>query len=330
MGKNVRIQYLDVAKGILIMLLLVSHFGIALEWGGQNDTACFVVPLGFCPLFIKFFMQAFFFISGYCTSFDRTAGDFAYRQFKELVVPLLFFSVVEWLLVRYEHYPSGDSDIFDRLWFIDALLVAKLLVWAFNRAHVNIPVTLFLSLVCLAAGVGLNEWEIGDNVFCYWHGLTAVPFVALGLISKKKQILNHSKVFVIGAIVYVMLIVLSVFSGRYWSMPGVDAHIAVLLVQIPLFLIFSVSGIFFFLGICKLIKHNSWTEYFGRQTLLIYCTHMWFYYRIVGDMLSIYTPQDRIGGFLFFCLAFAIELFVMFILSKLFELRPLKYILGKW
>lgn len=81
-----RLHYVDVAKGILILLLLVSHFGISVNRIGM-DGACFACIYYLCPFFWPFFMEGFFFISGYCSHFDVDALTFLKKQVKGLVVP---------------------------------------------------------------------------------------------------------------------------------------------------------------------------------------------------------------------------------------------------
>ena len=100
---NTRLYYLDIAKGFLILLLLVSHFGIVVGESGANLQGNYFAGIYFLhPLFTTFFMQSFFLISGYCSNFSQGARIFFYKQLKEIVVPYIFFGIII-VLFQYIH-----------------------------------------------------------------------------------------------------------------------------------------------------------------------------------------------------------------------------------
>ena len=76
-----RIRYFDIAKGIGMVLVVLSHtcpMGIGIQ--------------GFCE---SFHMPMFFFISGYFFSLDKySLKDFFKRRFLQLVLPLVSFSIL--------------------------------------------------------------------------------------------------------------------------------------------------------------------------------------------------------------------------------------------
>lgn len=55
-----RIHWIDIAKGILILLLLIHHFRTALE-SNDIDISFYPFMTAWTILFTTFFMQAFFF-----------------------------------------------------------------------------------------------------------------------------------------------------------------------------------------------------------------------------------------------------------------------------
>lgn len=65
-----RLHWVDVAKGLLIILLLVHHFSSATRRTGiSSDQFWFVTCWQI--IYTCFFMQAFFFLSGYCSNFSH-------------------------------------------------------------------------------------------------------------------------------------------------------------------------------------------------------------------------------------------------------------------
>lgn len=84
-----RLHYIDIAKGILILCLLVSHFGIALEKNNVG-TQFFAPILYFVPMFSVFFMQCFFIITGYCSNLNISGKSYFEKLSRQLIVPYVF------------------------------------------------------------------------------------------------------------------------------------------------------------------------------------------------------------------------------------------------
>lgn len=82
-----RIHYIDLAKGILIILVVYGHIGwvIGHVQGFQNalmeDTYLISAYWG------AFYMGAFFVITGYCSNFNISIKDFLVKNLKGLILP---------------------------------------------------------------------------------------------------------------------------------------------------------------------------------------------------------------------------------------------------
>lgn len=88
-----RIHYLDIAKGILIILLVFAHFKSAMaKMPFENEYFIFVH--GWTNVFICFYMPAFFLISGYCSNFDKGFSKFITSVAKTLFLPVNHQSTV--------------------------------------------------------------------------------------------------------------------------------------------------------------------------------------------------------------------------------------------
>ena len=134
MDKNIsiRIPYLDIAKGLLIICVVITHtpafakqYGVSgLEW---LETLR--------PMFNSYFMPAFFCITGYCTNFDKgTIFQFTKRKFKSLIVPNVMVSLgipLVSLAVHGNHslsaYRYTISDLLSTggFWFLDSLFLCS-------------------------------------------------------------------------------------------------------------------------------------------------------------------------------------------------------------
>lgn len=65
-----RIEYIDVCKGMLILLVLIHHIPQAGNWACGMDSLVLDYINGYSFIVCSFFMQAFFVVSGYCSSFS--------------------------------------------------------------------------------------------------------------------------------------------------------------------------------------------------------------------------------------------------------------------
>lgn len=74
-NKKSRLQYIDIMKGILILLVVYGHTAWqAHEVGIHNQTIEILGQTGF--LYEPFYMAAFFAITGYCSNFKKSYKDF--------------------------------------------------------------------------------------------------------------------------------------------------------------------------------------------------------------------------------------------------------------
>lgn len=327
---NKRLHYLDVAKGILILLLLVDHFGVV-----SGDKSMGLEPRYFAgifffhPLFTTFYMQCFFFISGYCSNFHRDGKTFMTKQFKELVVPILFFGIVSGLYF-WLRSNRVESFSFITYWFLNALLFSKVTCWILVKYVKSEMVQWAIVTAMLIAGVLLNHYQKDANVLSLYQCLASCFFVLLGISIKK-----HSKAqrFLIryawGG--YVIFWAITYAFHLAFTIPKVTGSFMDFeLYKIPLIIIVPILGIFTCLRICQLINHNKILEYFGRNTLVIYGLHIIPFYYIVRAMSEIYVPMNIFTGAIFDVSACLVEACVMAIVIKLFFYPPLKYGVGRW
>ena len=327
-----RIYYFDVAKGILILLLLMSHLGMALKRANIDNSHPFFTFWYYPqPLFIAFYMQCFYIISGYCSSFEVVATVFFKKLAKRLLVPWIFFELVRILFFVIE----GDSEElftakeFSTLWFLNALIFADSLYWLINRICSKINVVLLLALLLLFLGVVLNQYSWGGiNILYYKQGLIACFFVALGNILRKQHNLYRHLLKYSGFIFF--LIMLGCFLHIY-KVPIQDATINVTLSSIPLFLMTSLTGSFGFLFLCKLISRNRVLEYFGRNSLVVYGLHMLPFVIIVVIINQyIIALSSQMHAIAFVIVTFLAEIVAMFFTIEVLNIKYLRVLIGKF
>lgn len=326
---NTRLYYLDIAKGILILLLLVSHFGIVVKESVVDVQGSYFAGIYFFhPLFTTFFMQSFFLISGYCSNFSQNARLFFYKQLKEIVVPYMFFGIIN-VLFQYIHNPEYHFRIVS-FWFLNALLFSKVFCWMVYRLNVTAKWYYVISIGLFLFGIILNNYDIGENILSIRQGLTSCLFVVAGMsLRKNSNIYNYLIKY--SWCLYIIIFAIIYALNQEFRIPIIDGLFRKFpLYKVPLVIIISVTGSFTVFQISRLIGRFSIVEYFGRNSLIIYCLHVIPFQSIVILLSHIFRPYNIITGTIFYLVALMLEMSVMVIIIKIFNYPPLKYCMGRW
>lgn len=184
-----RIEYLDVAKGIGIMLIVLGHSklpGIILSW-----IYSFHVPL-------------FFIISGYLYK-PRSISEIVRKGFKQLLIPMFLTNflcilglVALFLRSGIWHGPNLWNWIFDAffminneayvgMWFLCTLFWAK--VWLALLIKYNIKYIALSNLILF-----LLAWQVHNKTielpWYFLNGMACTSFLSIGYLLKMKEVLE--------------------------------------------------------------------------------------------------------------------------------------------
>lgn len=181
-----RIEFIDIAKGILIMCLLFGHVRVYGHIEGMNDKFMDVMlyPI---DIYRSFFMQAFFVITGFCSSFKIDFKTFLWKNVKTLLLPsiLLFLFSEFYKLCIFEHTISALPFIKLALWitteapwFIMAMFLGKLLYWPIYRLQLKWQV-IILSILYLV-GLISHLYSPLPNYLWFQHALLLTPYLLVG------------------------------------------------------------------------------------------------------------------------------------------------------
>lgn len=328
-----RINYFDVAKGILVLLLLVHHLNdsasLHLAWSEY-----YIYAYKWQSIYTAFFMQAFFFISGYCSNFAKPFVSLLVNASKQLLLPIIIFSIIN-SVVEFSFYK--DFDYLLRLcswrywfvggpfWFLNALFFSKLVVWVYNK-YLTPTISILLSIVLIFIGVHCNK-VCSINPFCIFHALVSVLFVYLGYLSKEKGLLERKATQYIASSYFLLIIGIKVCG---YDIPSVTAGIWITLKQVPAFIALAIAGTILALKICKRIKSNRFLEFWGRNSLIVYGTH-YPYIGVVSYMIQMFFyPTTMIQGFAFILIIICITLVLCYITIRLLNSKLLKYSIGRF
>lgn len=104
-AKKRRLEYVDVAKGIGIICIILGHLGLA----SVNKVV------------FTFYVPIFFLITGYFTNSNRSTNDFIKNKVRTLIVPYFITSAVIIILGTLEGMGEGNAKIAFSEWLCAAL-----------------------------------------------------------------------------------------------------------------------------------------------------------------------------------------------------------------
>lgn len=133
-----RLEYIDAAKGVLIIFVVVGHMYLALDKAGMTGNG-FVQGLHALLYdgIIPFYMPAFFIITGFCSNFKKEFWSFLWSSIISLKAPCFFFIGVLGALAVRPLFGFSPFDVhywFIRMfetgvWFLHALFLSRLCYW---------------------------------------------------------------------------------------------------------------------------------------------------------------------------------------------------------
>lgn len=327
-----RIHWIDVSKGILILLLLLHHFASAKRVMGI-DSNFFSFLTCWQSLYTAFFMQAFLMMSGYCSNFKKPHGQFWEGVIKQLVIPFIFFEFISCCIISAQKEDFSINGIFQvwidtngtTLWFLNALIVSKVLIYYMRRVTKSVKVALMITFVLLVGAYAMNEFDVGTNFFCIRQSLGSVFFVYLGVLLKERKE-YFDRIIRLGNIYPYVLVLLLFFK---LPIPSSTANM-VSLKMVPLFIPLSICGSMAFFSLCKLINHSRFFEYFGRDSLIVYGVHFQLLCFSIHITLQHITVNSYLQGMIASVIIYTALIVACSFFIELFKRPPAKWFVGRF
>ena len=268
-----RIEFIDLAKGICILCIVLGHIGI--------DTTI--------PGITNFVMPTFFVLSGLFFRDNEDVKTFAVKKVNRLLIPFLFFYLIAYatfyvlklfapqLLVTDS---NGIGDIFSNrqyfngpIWFLISLFWSNVYLYIVNK---NIKQDCLR--ITVIAFLGFCGWLLGQkSIFVPMFmdvALTTLPFFAAGYYLKKTTLIYPNKydkynlLFV--ATLWIPAFLLSQYTNirisfHYNIIEGTYCYLA------------SFIGTLLIILLCKKIKSLPFISYCGRYSIVLLCVHHMIY-----------------------------------------------------
>lgn len=270
-----RDNVIDVAKGICIFLVVLSH-----------------TPFKYSFLFTYWYVQVFFFLSGIFLKKNTSVKEELYKKVKGLLYPYLFFATICSFLcfamgrVNIDDWHIYDPDSFDNgpEWFLITLFTLNMLVLAINNIPVKV-IRYFVFVALFVAGYELGTRQYDD--YSSWVKASfCLPFFVSGQLYRRigdeRRILIFCTLFLLG--------LFGAFTYQHFCGNVIGIRWEVLPNNPIWFLAESASGICLILGGGYFLNKISFAQraisYVGRNSLFVLCLH-WPIIRLLFDHFKI-------------------------------------------
>lgn len=311
---NKRLDYVDIAKGIGIVLVVCSH----------SDA------LGLMWLMMGMFVPIFYFCSGYTFTMKGTLMECMKKRFRKLFIPYLFFNLLmfcafmhfslrEIVGVFYSRYSLYPLDVTPNIkfltsgnypmWFLTSMIVSYLffylLVYYDRFKYWLFPIYVIFTIVLDRIPI-LLPWSL-DTAF-----LTAL-FMYAGMVVRSRDYIS-AKWWQVG-------FVLSIYIGLHWV--GGDINLSVRMYGTSVFVYFIIGclGSFVVLWGARFLEGTIVGRLFltlGQHSLTIFCIQMIFV--VLAKDIYMWAFPNRepgyVAGFFEIILALAGGLVVSVLLHK--------------
>ena len=269
-----RIEYIDLAKGICILLVVLDHIS------NEGYFSAGKYPLN--EVFEQMRMPLYFILSGlFFKDYQGGFREFLLRKFNRILVPYLFFIIIyraiTWLVQNYTDFASTGANIasiWGPLWFLRCLFFMNVIFavayYAIQRIKVNtITSEVFLGTTMFV--IGIIGYHLGNLHLNFGTAMTCMPFLWSGFVLNRRLHLLQRRIpwwmaLVMALVLFVMVYYLYMgenffFSNTYNS-------------PLPLLYIAGFSGTLAVLLLSSVIKWVPVISFIGRYSLIVLCTHM--------------------------------------------------------
>lgn len=278
MTEKKRIEFIDLAKGICIINIVLGHCGVGISYP-RPGTFSLELPM-------------FFILSGLFISTKGNFKDYLIKRINSILIPFLFFYLIAYIPfytikfikpTMYIGEANGILDLFNNrqyfngpTWFLLALFWGNLLYFIVDR-YITKTYLRVVSIIAIGAlGALLGKFEVFMPFFID-AGITSLPFLFIGNWIAKTAIIQPSKFDKFN-----IPIALCCFAGAYYvACLSDNSYISFKCnaVRGNIFwaYICSLLSVFSVLFACKACRYMPIISYCGEYSLWLLCAHYLIY-----------------------------------------------------
>lgn len=342
-AKTKRIAYLDMARGIGMVLVVLGHVEyLSGEW---------------IRFVTAFHMPLFFLISGILIrkkkEEEKPLGILVKKKLTSIMLPYAIFSLLsfliessrmwikglnEWNVVLRQLFQSCCLQGVSTLWFLPALFMGELIFIGIRKKTSYVGTLFCVSLVVIGA-VMLNTYEqtfaqvhavsrgyrlLHDVCSMFIRNLFCVGFLCAGYFADYLFFEKSLKCLTD----ICMTVLLGVIAFASIQMSGLVDLRFMRFESAPLYVVVAVSGSLTVLFLCRCLERlprnpiQKVMEYYGRNSLTIMVTHMDFRVMYIALRLLLLITLEPIYS-IWFCLmmvlvVFLLEIPIIWVVNKFF------------
>lgn len=332
--KNNRINWIDMAKGYGIILVIIGHVNFC-----NSNNLPHWMELLLCEIY-SFHMPLFFMISGYLLNVKKySPKEFIIKRAKGIMIPYLVLGITI-VIICWGFYTGFDfSELggyviqllvqkrFNVIWYLLCLFIAEVIFFYIVRM-VNNTIWKIMCICSIIAAMGLVYYHFG-GVYLPWN-IDIVPFalffLALGYSFKNVPFKSDIKWFIAAVIINISCVVcnyklantyLEMFRGSY----GI----------VPLTILGSIAGVYMVYYIADRKQFKS-ISYIGHYSLIFFGLHQCFTLPVVDMVVSGFGWKNTIlnslpWGIIYLIVSVFISVIVLGIVRVGVSKTPLKNVL---
>jgi len=296
-----RIEFIDLAKGICISLVVLLHV-----YGDLSGTVIKIMNL--------FRMPLYFVLSGLFFKTYNGLYPFLKKKTNKLIIPLLFtffFVIIPADVLL--HLLSGTDITLSSLfwggngkvnlgingaaWFLLCLFTVNVYFYLiFLLTHHNIIGITIFSCLCGIIGYALNCYRI---VLPMWFdsSLTAMPFFLMGFAMRRYSDILYGKMILrdYASCALSLIVLVGVYLFDEWQGRSVIAFgnnefdISIMSLYLGGF-----AGTYFVLMVSKYLQHVPGISYIGRYSIVVLLTHLLYMFVFRNALYQLGIPQEDI------------------------------------
>lgn len=264
-----RIEYIDLAKGICILLVVLDHISGSGYFAGGD------YPMN--EIFEQTRMPLYFILSG--LFFKDYAGgirEFLLRKFNRILVPYLFFMCLYIVAVKAVYLLTGFSlgEVWAPLWFLLCLFWMNFIFatayYAVRKAFAGELLSeTVLGAIMLVIGIG--GYYAGDLPLSIGSAMTSMPFLWMGYLLNRKMKFFGLEIgtawSLLTSIVLLVALHYMYVGENFFYLNSYSAPLAMIYLS-------GVMGTLAVLLLSRVVKRLPVISYIGRYSIIVLCTHM--------------------------------------------------------
>lgn len=318
-----RKEYVDIAKGIAIIFVVLghtTHIDIARSY------------------FLQSCLPIFFFVSGLFYKPEKFDRLFTYikKQAGLLLIPYVFFFLLTfsyWALIE-RNFRGADVSLSSQilglfygnigdymtfngaLWFLPCLFLVQI-IFAFVN-HIKFKAKSILLIILFFASIFLIKYDITYLPFGLTSALFFISYYSIGFFAKKLLPILEEKSKLVLFFVAIILLLLQILWLKVESKP-----LPFLTIHYGKDLFFGILSILFVFSVSNLIRKNAGLQYLGKNSLVIFALQEPIYRAIIFITSKILNSEvELIRNNLIYCFIIcAITIFIILPAILIYKLK---------